>query len=168
MTIQEAEVGTGTGGESSQRRAHILMIPLEEQGHYTVFLQLLYCLSSSDITVTFCTSERRVKHLKELLGAGEFKSLDLRLVLLSDDVSQTADKLGAIPPIWEFVKIMKAQFEPYRKKLAAETNPAGKPTCLVADCLLNWSEVSPVMSITALFGMMVRWAVLLLDDRMMS
>ncbi|BBN12055.1 protein MpUGT23 [Marchantia polymorpha subsp. ruderalis] len=125
-----------------QRRPHLLMVPLEEQGHFVVYVQLLYYLSRFDIRVTVCSTTKRNRELAELQSRGAFKDLDLRLedAFFESDAATRANQVGATPALWTVVSDMNDQFKPYLSRLLDEQDPDAKPSFMLADFFLTWAQ----------------------------
>lgn len=120
------------------------MVPLEEQGHFVVYVQLLYYLSRFDIRVTVCSTTKRNRELAELQSRGAFKDLDLRLedAFFESDAATRANQVGATPALWTVVSDMNDQFKPYLSRLLDEQDPDAKPSFMLADFFLTWAQVS--------------------------
>ncbi|KAG6551801.1 hypothetical protein Mapa_006618 [Marchantia paleacea] len=125
-----------------QRRPHLMMVPLEEQGHFGVYVQLLYFLSRFDIRVTVCSTTKRNQELAELQSRGAFKDLDLRFedVFFDPDAATRANQVGATPALWTVVSDMNVQFQPYLSRLLDEQDPDAKPSFMLADFFLTWAQ----------------------------
>ncbi|KAL3679841.1 hypothetical protein R1sor_022797 [Riccia sorocarpa] len=124
------------------QKPHLLILPVEEQGHFTVYVNLLYHFSQFDIRVTLCSSSARCQELANLRSAGAFSNLDLHLkdIFSAAGVSSAPKAEGHVPPVWNITKEMSSAFKTYMPQLLQAEDPNSRPTVLLADMFLGWSK----------------------------
>ncbi|KAL2609877.1 hypothetical protein R1flu_028450 [Riccia fluitans] len=126
----------------TQRKPHLLILPIEEQGHFTVYVNLLYHLSQFDIRVTLCSTGARCHEVAHLLSTGAFSNLDLHLkdIFSALGAGAVSKSEGHLPPLWNLVPKMGSEFKAYMPELLEKEDLNERPTILLADMFLGWSK----------------------------